>query len=183
MAQGVLPQAPRVQSEKVLACHTASARVWRLFDLVVMASRVALFALAGVLAVPAAAYVQPWHAGVAQPQRVARGVSDALPSDEVSGVQLSSEESSSAFSMAAVSCAVGAALGWANARRRQAAASGVAAAAAGLSPLAAGAASGMEGSSVALALDPLNNPDLGFVFLTALTSMSIALVVWGRNGL
>mmetsp|Transcript_72011 Transcript_72011/g.224543 ORF Transcript_72011/g.224543 Transcript_72011/m.224543 type:complete len:225 (+) Transcript_72011:2-676(+) len=148
-----------------------------------MAPHLLLLTLAAALATPAASFVQPSRAGVAQPRRAQQ----VLPSVAAPGAEVRSpataEESSSAFSLAALSCVAGAALGWANARRRQAVASGAAAAAAGLSPLAAGATPGVEGSSVALALDPLNNPDLGFVFLTALTSMSIALVVWGRNGL
>uniref|UniRef100_A0A7S4VPF7 Cytochrome b6-f complex subunit PetN n=1 Tax=Alexandrium monilatum TaxID=311494 RepID=A0A7S4VPF7_9DINO len=147
-----------------------------------MASRRTLVVLLAAHAAPAAAFVQPSRAGATLPQPAARDVRQALP-DGAPSPELQGQESSSPLGLAALGCAAGAALGWAKARRRQAAASGAAAAAAGLSPLAAGATAGVEGSSVALALDPLNNPDLGFVFLTALTSMSIALVVWGRNGL
>uniref|UniRef100_A0A7S4RS08 Cytochrome b6-f complex subunit PetN n=2 Tax=Alexandrium monilatum TaxID=311494 RepID=A0A7S4RS08_9DINO len=147
-----------------------------------MAHRLTLLALAAVLAAPTAAYVQLPRAGAAHP----RPVEWALPGSEVISSQPHGDvvagDDSGSLGLAALSCAAGAALGWATAHRRQAA-SGAAAAAAGLSPLAAGAVSGTEGSSVALATDPLNNPDLGFIFLTALTSMSIALVVWGRNGL
>mmetsp|Transcript_75479 Transcript_75479/g.233507 ORF Transcript_75479/g.233507 Transcript_75479/m.233507 type:complete len:152 (+) Transcript_75479:141-596(+) len=151
-----------------------------------MVAHPALLALGVVVAAaPASAYVQPSRGGAVAPRRVARspprsfsgggGAPRAAAPDE--------EDTSMTLSVAALSCGIGAALGWANARRRQAGASAAAAAAAGLSPLAAGASTDAAGSSVTLAMDPLNNPDLGYVFLVALTSMSIALVVWGRNGL
>mmetsp|Transcript_25757 Transcript_25757/g.81794 ORF Transcript_25757/g.81794 Transcript_25757/m.81794 type:complete len:147 (-) Transcript_25757:107-547(-) len=146
-----------------------------------MALRVAIAALVVGLAAPAAAYV-PAASGAPRAQHVVRVPEQALPRTIASRSAAASEASAeepSGLILAALSCAAGAAFGWVNSRRRQVAAS-AAAAAAGASPLAAGAA---DASSVTLALDPLQNPDLGFIFLTSLTSMSIALVVWGRNGL
>ena len=65
----------------------------------------------------------------------------------------------------------------------KAAPAAAAVAAAGLSPLAAFAADAQMDSSVNLALAPWESPTIGFVFTLASCTMSIALVVWGRNGL
>mmetsp|Transcript_59028 Transcript_59028/g.192557 ORF Transcript_59028/g.192557 Transcript_59028/m.192557 type:complete len:111 (-) Transcript_59028:146-478(-) len=40
----------------------------------------------------------------------------------------------------------------------------------------------LEGSSVAMAWQPWENPGIVWIFLMASFTMSIALVVWGRNG-
>mmetsp|Transcript_59026 Transcript_59026/g.192548 ORF Transcript_59026/g.192548 Transcript_59026/m.192548 type:complete len:112 (-) Transcript_59026:146-481(-) len=40
----------------------------------------------------------------------------------------------------------------------------------------------LEGSSVAVAWQPWENPGIVWIFLMASFTMSIALVVWGRNG-
>mmetsp|Transcript_48480 Transcript_48480/g.97872 ORF Transcript_48480/g.97872 Transcript_48480/m.97872 type:complete len:148 (+) Transcript_48480:98-541(+) len=147
-----------------------------------MASRTVVFALLAALAMPVVAYVPGVQMGAVQSRRMAgeRGLtrSTATLGDEPVA-EPSAAQGPEPFSLAALACSAGAAVGWVHARRRKAAAS-AAVAAAGLSPLAAGAA---DGSSLSLAMDPLSNPDLGFVFLTSLASMSIALVVWGRNGL
>jgi len=61
-----------------------------------------------------------------------------------------------------------------------------AAAAAALSPLAAHAAdqvSAQLDSSVSVAFQPWESPTISWIFLMASGTMSIALVVWGRNGL
>mmetsp|Transcript_138425 Transcript_138425/g.430432 ORF Transcript_138425/g.430432 Transcript_138425/m.430432 type:complete len:141 (+) Transcript_138425:80-502(+) len=140
-----------------------------------MAGSIALLVFLAGTAAPAAAYVP---AATISPhvRRGAAATEQALPRTVSSSAQAASdvdtEEVAGPLPLAALSCAVGAVFGWAGARRRHAAAT-AAMAAGGLSPMAARAAN----------MDPLSNPDLGYVFLVALTSMSIALVVWGRNGL
>mmetsp|Transcript_65435 Transcript_65435/g.174348 ORF Transcript_65435/g.174348 Transcript_65435/m.174348 type:complete len:135 (-) Transcript_65435:234-638(-) len=120
----------------------------------------------------ACAYVQPLQPGSARPGHAARSAQQPMPAAFAEDARLSSEPTADdgmgPLGLVAIGGCVGAALGWLNARRNRATA---AAAAAGFSPLAANA------------MDPLSNPDLGFVFMTSLASMSIALVVWGRNGL
>merc|ERR1719474_1224541 len=86
------------------------------------------------------------------------------------------------FCLAAASLVVGAAIGWTRARRQQMAGVVTGASILGTIPFTAHAAPETTATSVTMAMDFLNNPSLGFIFLTSLISMSIALVVWGRNG-
>eukprot|EP00418_Pyrodinium_bahamense_P081523 CAMPEP_0179057660 /NCGR_PEP_ID=MMETSP0796-20121207/24448_1 /TAXON_ID=73915 /ORGANISM="Pyrodinium bahamense, Strain pbaha01" /LENGTH=159 /DNA_ID=CAMNT_0020754385 /DNA_START=88 /DNA_END=567 /DNA_ORIENTATION=+ len=159
-----------------------------------MALRLALLAAACLLA-PVAAYVQPTRVGGVAPGG-ARHRPTITNEDLTVGVEIAGEPfvaganaEAPALGLAALGCGLGAALGWASTiRRRQRRQAAAAASAAALAaPLAAGAAEGAAGrsleNSVVLASDWLANPDIGFVFLTSLISMSIALVVWGRNGL
>merc|ERR1719507_2060046 len=86
------------------------------------------------------------------------------------------------FGLAAASLMVGAAIGWTRARRQQMASMAMATSIASTVPFAADAAPETTATSVTMAMDYLNNPSLGFIFLTSFISMSIALVVWARNG-
>uniref|UniRef100_A0A7S4RS07 Cytochrome b6-f complex subunit PetN n=1 Tax=Alexandrium monilatum TaxID=311494 RepID=A0A7S4RS07_9DINO len=153
-----------------------------------MMARLMVLAIACLVA-PVTAFVQP-----ALPGKAATGVHDrtlatrtVAVDSELSGDRPTESAGTGPFDLAALGCGLGVVLGWTSRRRQQkAAAAASAVGAAGLAPLAAVAADGAAEplrSSLAVAMDPLQNPDLGFIFLTALTSMSIALVVWGRNGL
>ena len=81
-----------------------------------------------------------------------------------------SEASTDTIRLAVLSCGISATFGWTNVRRRQvaAAASTATGFTADISPLVARAA---DGSSVEVVIDFLNNPSLGFVFLTALDKL------------
>uniref|UniRef100_A0A6T9RDN2 Cytochrome b6-f complex subunit PetN n=1 Tax=Alexandrium catenella TaxID=2925 RepID=A0A6T9RDN2_ALECA len=149
-----------------------------------MAPRQLVLALAAGLTASASAYVQPARGGPLHLERLAQQAppSGPAPAAVQPRTETSAGKSSEPLGLAALGCVLGAVAGWVSDRRRQVAAS-VAAGAAGLAPLSAMAEADGDGSSLRLAMDPLSNPDLGFVFMTSLASMSIALVVWGRNGL
>uniref|UniRef100_A0A7S4VWD4 Cytochrome b6-f complex subunit PetN n=1 Tax=Alexandrium monilatum TaxID=311494 RepID=A0A7S4VWD4_9DINO len=187
LAQGVLPS-DQILSGFLILKVPLIAR-WQAPSPEPMMSRVMILAVACLLA-PAAGYVQPAPTG-----RAAAGSHDhtvaapaAVVDSELGGDLPADGAGAAPLDLAALGCGLGMVLGWASRRRQRkaTAAAASAAGAAGLAPLTAVAADGAAEplrSSLAMALDPLQNPDLGFVFLTALTSMSIALVVWGRNGL
>mmetsp|Transcript_86461 Transcript_86461/g.201165 ORF Transcript_86461/g.201165 Transcript_86461/m.201165 type:complete len:147 (+) Transcript_86461:48-488(+) len=134
------------------------------------------------LLLPASGYVQPIPTTATRNSRPHSALPAlvTLEDAELSSEPLQGTSTGGPLAGLAAALGLGAVLGWATTRRRQREAA--AAALVGFAPAAAHAAEQHVESSVTLAMDWLSNPDIGFVFLTALTSMSIALVVWGRNG-
>mmetsp|Transcript_113536 Transcript_113536/g.225997 ORF Transcript_113536/g.225997 Transcript_113536/m.225997 type:complete len:149 (+) Transcript_113536:186-632(+) len=138
---------------------------------------------ASLLAGPALAFVpvptehlvaqQDQHLGIAQ-RTNSKATWNPKASDH--------NEDDGLFGLAAASLVAGAAIGWTRARRQQVGSTLAGASIAGTVPFAAHAAPETTATSVTMAMDYLNNPSLGFIFLTSFISMSIALVVWARNG-